>query len=317
MKYLYAAGIVGRDMQKKGKPRLPTSGGLCVGAGLITGLMFYIMIDTFLGEGIGSTLLLAITCSILIAILIGLLDDIGVRRKKEATTGIIDYRVGLKQWQKPLFLLAAAVPLVAIRAGVSSMTLPFLGRVEFGIVYPLVLVPIGFVCVTNAVNMLAGANGLEAGLGLVACFFLAYYSFLIGSLEASILASITAAACLAFLFFNKYPAKILPGDSLTYLIGSVFASAVIIGNMEKFGILLFIPWIMEAFLKLRSRFKATSLGKLRRDGTLKAPYQKIYSLNHLVMKAGKFKEWEIVLMLISIEVAIGFLALFLCLGGMI
>ncbi len=76
----------------------------------------------------------------------------------------------------------------------------------------------------------------------------------------------------------------LPGDSLTYFAGAAFVSAIIIGNAEKLGILLFIPWIVEALLKLRGRFKVRSYGDLQRDGTIKAPYKEIYSLTHVVMK---------------------------------
>lgn len=45
------------------------------------------------------------------------------------------------------------------------MKLPFVGTVDFWIFYPLVLVPLG---VTGAANMLAGFNGLEVGLEVIA-----------------------------------------------------------------------------------------------------------------------------------------------------
>jgi UDP-N-acetylglucosamine--dolichyl-phosphate N-acetylglucosaminephosphotransferase len=93
--------------------------------------------------------------------------------------------------------------------------------------------------------------------------------------------------------------------------GASLVSVVIIGNIEKFGIVIFMPWIIEAFLKLRSRFKARSLGDLRSDGTLAPPYEKIYSLTHLVMKIKPMKEWQVSAILISIEVMICMLALLL------
>jgi len=107
---------------------------------------------------------------------------------------------------------------------------------------------------------------------------------------------------LALLYWNKYPAKILPGDSLTYLIGAVIVTVVVLGNMEKFGIIIFTPWIIEAFLKLRSKFRARSLGDLQPDGTVKAPYKKIYSLTHVVMKIRPFKEWQVAAILMALEV---------------
>jgi UDP-N-acetylglucosamine--dolichyl-phosphate N-acetylglucosaminephosphotransferase len=63
---------------------------------------------------------------------------------------------------------------------------------------------------------------------------------------------------------------------------------VILGNSERFAILLFLPWIIEALLKLRGRFAVRSFGDLQKDGTVKAPYDKIYSLTHVAMK---LPEW--------------------------
>ena len=80
------------------------------------------------------------------------------------------------------------------------------------------------------------------------------------------------------------------------------AAGVIIGSMEKVGIIVMIPFLIEAVLKARSGFKASSLGKLRPDGKLDPPYgRKIYSLTHLIMNLGKFTEKQIVLMMMIIQ----------------
>ncbi|MCX6642330.1 MAG: hypothetical protein NTV15_02950, partial [Candidatus Bathyarchaeota archaeon] len=75
------------------------------------------------------------------------------------------------------------------------------------------------------------------------------------------------------------------------------------GNMEKFATLCFLPWIIESFLKLSSRFKAESYGILQLNGTVK-PKEKIQSLTHLVMSLGDFKEWQVSTILISLEVVV-------------
>ena len=113
---------------------------------------------------------------------------------------------------------------------------------------------------------------------------------------------------LAFLIFNWYPAKIMPGDSLVYAIGATVAVVAIIGNIERFAIICFIPWLIELILKLRSGMKAENFGLLQADGTLKAPYKKSYSLTHFIMKKGKFTERQIVLLLLGIEILFVFLA---------
>jgi UDP-N-acetylglucosamine--dolichyl-phosphate N-acetylglucosaminephosphotransferase len=139
-------------------------------------------------------------------------------------------------------------------------------------------------------------------------FSLGIYTLTLGRFEASIIAFTTCFSLLAFLRWNWYPAKFLPGDSLTYLIGASFASVVIIGNVERFGIIIFIPWIIEAFLKLRSGFRARSLGNLQSDGTLKAPYSKTYSLTHLVMKIRPFRERTVTAIIMGIEILFCLLA---------
>jgi UDP-N-acetylglucosamine--dolichyl-phosphate N-acetylglucosaminephosphotransferase len=304
-KFLERVGVTGVDQQKKDKPKMATSAGILVMASVMVGGFFFIGINTFVAHAnINLTYLLAAYCSIFMVAFIGFLDDMNISKKPRRIKGVKDIRIGLKQWQKPLLTLPAAIPLMAVMAGTTAMEFPLFGHVDFGIIYPLVLVPVAVVVVSNATNMLAGMNGLETGLGAVAMFSLGLYTFMAGRMEASVIAFTLCFSLLAFMRWNWFPAKFLPGDSLTYLIGASFASIVIIGNIEKFGIVIFTPWIVEFFLKLRSKFKARSLGDLQKDGTLAAPYKKVYSLTHIAMKIKPMKENHIAMLLISIEIII-------------
>jgi len=302
MKFLYAAGIVGLDLHKKEKPKLPTSGGVCVAIGILAGLLSYIGMKTFLfGLSIEIIYLLTIVSSVLIITFVGLLDDIGVKKEMVETKEGFDIRVGLPQWLKPLITLPAAIPLMAVKAGVTSISLPFLGTIDFGIFYPLILIPIGIVGASNAVNLLGGFNGSEAGMGLVYCLSLSLFALLHNSISA-IIFLVAFASLLGFVEYNWFPAKILPGDSLTYLLGSLVASGVIIGNMEKAGIIVLFPFIIEFFLKARAKFKASCLGKLNEDGKLDPPYgNKIYSITHIIMNLKRMEEREVTICLIIIE----------------
>ena len=183
---------------------------------------------------------MAASSTILIITLVGMLDDLNIGQiQQKARTGTLEYRVGIRQWLKPVMTLPGAIPLMVVSAGTSSLLLPLFGSVDIGILFPLLAVPIAVVVVSNVNNMLAGLNGLEAGLGFVASSFLGGYLFLFGRVEGSIISFALAAALLAFLIYNWYPSKILPGDSLTYLIGATFVTAVIIGNAERFGIFIY------------------------------------------------------------------------------
>ncbi|QQG40219.1 MAG: hypothetical protein HYS81_02310 [Candidatus Aenigmatarchaeota archaeon] len=303
--YLENSGVVGTDVQKADKPWMASSGGLPVVFGFLAGVLAFVFFDGFLlFFKTDLAKIFAGTLSVVLAMLVGLLDDIHSRRRGSRRLGV---HVGLRQWQKPLLTLAAAVPLMVSKAGVTLISVPFFGNVDFGVLYPLFLVPVAVVCVTNAANMLAGMNGLEAGMGSVALLGAGTYALISGNLEGAAIGLSAGAALLAFLVFNFYPARILPGDSLTYLIGAAFIATIIVGNIEKFGAIVFMPWIAEAFLKLRSGFRAESVGVLQPNGTLRSKHDKIYSLTHVGMRLG-LTEKQITTSLILLELALVLLA---------
>ena len=76
-----------------------------------------------------------------------------------------------------------------------------------------------------------------------------------GDTWLSLIALIMIASLLAFYIFNKVPAKVFPGDVLTYSIGSLIASIAILGNIEKIAIWFFIPYILDTILKTRGKYK--------------------------------------------------------------
>jgi hypothetical protein len=56
-------------------------------------------------------------------------------------------------------------------------------------------------------------------------------------------------------------------------------------------------------LKARAKFKASCLGKLRKDGKLDPPYGKnIYSITHVLMNLKKMEEKEVTIWLIIIAI---------------
>jgi UDP-N-acetylglucosamine--dolichyl-phosphate N-acetylglucosaminephosphotransferase len=168
---------------------------------------------------------------------------------------------------------------------------------------PLVLVPLAVLCCSNATNFLAGFNGLEAGMGAVLHLSLGAYAYLTGHHNAATLAFCFAASLIAFLRYNWYPAKVFPGD-LNYTIGAVAACVAVVGNMEKFAILCFTPYIVEALLKAASRFEAESYGVLQPDGTVKPRTRHVRGLTHLAMSLGDYKEWQVPLILVGFEAAV-------------
>lgn len=317
VRYFNFVGLVTTDVHKKGNPFVPYSAGIPLMAGLVSGLLTYIFIHVFVlgNTAILASIFAAIT-SIFIIAFVGLLDDLNSKQVK--SKGYIEGKRGLKRWQKPLLTLLAAFPLVAVMAGTTSVVLPIIGEVNFGLLYPFLIVPIAIVVASNAVNMLGGFNGLEAGMGLIYTFSLGIFA-LINNAPLAAAIFLVGFTCLLPIFrFNFYPAKILPGDSLTYVLGALLAVGAIIGNMEKAVLLTMIPFIIQAILKFRSVNKlgsfASDLGVLQKDGTIMSKYgNKVYSWTHLIMRAGRYKETQIVLIMMGVQAvfsALPFLGIF-------
>ena len=125
------AGITGRDMHKIDKPEIAEMGGLPVLAGFLIGVFAYLAVQTyFFNSHYYNPLLFAGIMTIIFAGLIGTVDD------------ILGKRLGLRQWQKPLFGLFAAVPLVVMNSGVTTMVLPIFGSVNLGLIYPIIIIPL-------------------------------------------------------------------------------------------------------------------------------------------------------------------------------
>ncbi len=310
--FMLAAGIVGTDIMKKDKKPVADMGGPGVITGFLLGVFFYIGLETFVTRKLnGLEFILASLCTVLIITLIGIFDTLTALFKKREGKGEFEQfkKIGIPRWLYFFIPLPAAAPLIAVNAGVSNMAIPFFGRVEFGLIYPLILVPLAILCCSNATNFLAGFNGLEAGMGFILHMSLGLYAYLHGFNNAAMLALCFAFSLLAFMRYNWYPASVFPGD-LNYTIGAVFASVTVIGNIEKFAILCFIPYILEAFLKALSRFEAESYGILRSDGVVKPRESKIRGLTHLVMSVGDFTEEQVTGILIGLELVVCIVSFF-------
>jgi len=293
---LKKAGIVGKNMNSEKQEEVAEMGGLVIangfGAGIIFAIALRIFFDLFLSISLIS--ILAALSTVLIVVLLGVFDDL----------------ISIQQWVKAIMPVFAALPLMAIKEGYSLMKIPGLEIIDFGIFYPLVLVPLGITGAANAVNMLAGFNGLEAGMGIVAIGSLAIIANLMGQATAFIILVAALGALLATLYYNWYPAKILVGDVGTLSIGAVIASAVIIGNFEAAGVILMIPYMVDFLIKAKSHFPDKNWWGIYKEGKLYCPDSGPVGLCQLIMKVcGGISERNLVLVLMGIEAVFGVIAI--------
>ena len=272
---LRGAGVVGRDINKPGRPEVAEMGGIGVFLTFNAGVFVFLVLA---GAGFVDHEL----------VLVSLVTLAGA-----AMTGIIDDLVELRQRFKAFIPVVFAAPL-AIYVSDYTITFPFVGSVSFGLLYPLVLVPLGITCASNSFNMLEGYNGLGAGVGIVMVAAMCALILLVGDPVAFVLLLPFGAALVAFLFFNRYPARVFPGDTLTLLAGALLAAAAMIGKIEFWGALLFIPHILEFILKARGSFMGKNFADEVVPDPPRAPrlifHGKTESLTHIPLKRWRMRE---------------------------
>jgi UDP-N-acetylglucosamine--dolichyl-phosphate N-acetylglucosaminephosphotransferase len=293
--------FVGKDVHKN-NIEVPELGGITVILGVVISLLIYIALETFYFNGNSLSFLLAAIATILIAAMIGMTDD------------MLGWKIGLRQREKVLLTFFAPIPLMVVNAGVSTMKFPLLERMDLGLLYPLLILPIGVVVATNAFNMLAGYNGLEAGMGVIILSTLGLLSWKTGDISAAVIAFSTVFALAAFLFYNRYPSKVFPGDVMTYSVGAIAAIVAILGNLERFAVMLFFPYAIEVLLKARGKFRPEWPAKVLEDGSL-AVKDKIYSVPHMAISVlrkvkGSAREQEVVAAVLAFELAVALLTVY-------
>ncbi len=304
-------GLAWQDMNKPGQKKgVAGSGGIVPVLGAIIGIFLYLAIQTFIFKNLGGVqiYIFAIISSMILVAGVGLIDDL---------FGWV--KGGMSTKSKVILILLAAVPLMVINAGESNI----LG-IELGILFPLIIIPLGILGSTVAFNMIAGFNGLEAGQGILLVGSLSIVAFLTGNPWLSVLGACFVASLFAFYVFNMNPAKVFPGDVLTFSTGLLIACIAILGNIEKIAIFFFIPYFLEVILKLRGKIElkqkgfAHNFGVPNEDGSLELRYKKIYSVTHLslaILKklkpSGKAYEQEVVWLIHFFQMVIIVLGLWL------
>ena len=283
IKMLKAKGITGTDVHKPHKPQIPKGGGFVLLFAIVFALLVVVGLNTFQSLSVEMVGLFAALVSILLASMIGLLDD----------------QLDFRNRAKVILPMVATIPMMAVSVGTPTMNIPFIGTVNFGVAYALVIVPLMMTFIIDASNMYGGMNGLEVGLSAINASGLVVYVLLIpiiqesvispDQLQAGVVAAALLGASLGFLIFNRYPAKVLPGDVGRLPIGAAMAAALIIGNMDRLAILMYIPFAINFFLYLiyrvyvkRKNIKWVKFAEPRADGTLEVagPFTVYWILPH-------------------------------------
>ena len=283
--------LFGIDMNKPEKPQIPEMGGISVVFGFFFGIYLLLIINFFYLDGSGITpYILASLITILGIAFIGLLDDlINLSQKTKAILPFF-FSLHLGLFVSPL------------------MFVPIIGHIDFGFLM-ILMVPFGITCASNSTNMLEGFNGLGTGLGLIITSTLIVLSIANESFDGLYLLVPLLGSLIAFMYYNKYPAKIFPGDTLTLFLGGTIGCAAIINNLKLEGVILMLPMIIEFFLKLRGNFKGECFAKFNENGIL-LHEGRIESLTHILMQNFAVDEKKLVLYFWSVEILLAIFVLF-------
>ena len=118
---------------------------------------------------------------------------------------------------------------LGIKALDLSFISPDLSIIVLPSVFSTLLTVIWFTGITNSINWLDGLDGLAAGFAVIAFGFFHYLSSSNLHEAFSFLVSALIGSSLGFLTQNSYPARILMGDSGSYLLGFNLAALSILG----------------------------------------------------------------------------------------
>ena len=251
---LEEADIVGKDIHKSWKPVVAEMGGF--------GIIFGFVIGMFSGIYMHDILAFPLLIVLVVILLVGMI-------------GILDDLLALSSKSKFFLLFIAGLPLM------------WAAPPNVGILY-MISLPIALSIGSNLTNMLAGLNGIESGLGVISMASLTIACIILGKYDVTIISMSMLGALLAFLYFNRYPAKIFPGDTGTLIIGAAIVCIAFIGRVKLIALIVLMPNIIDAALKFysagvmnRSQQKPTQLNE---DGKLVRPDAGFKSLIRLILR---------------------------------
>ncbi len=288
-------GLTGVDIHKADRPLKAEMGGISIILGFSGGISLLLTI----GPPVTKFILAGIS-TIFLSFGIGVFDDI----------------TRMKQRYKPFLVAATAIPMIIAYEGTGNLWFPLIGSINFGALYPFLIIPLAITTSANFANMLAGFNGLEAGISIIGLGTLSFLSFVTGQFAVGLIALIIAASFAAFLRYNWYPAKIFPGDSGTLLYGASIAVIGIMARFEFAAIVVSMPAAFDFTLKMISRrpfSQRSNYGDTRvtDKGTLQpAPYP---ALSHAFLKVSRLNERSLVAIILFTEVIYAAIAILLTL----
>ena len=302
IKIMKKRGHIGIDIHKNIKTEVAESGGISIVIGISFASVFLIIFfPSFFNE------ILIFVLTVVLSGIIGYIDDRIKLRSR--------YKLILTIFTGTLIFLANYFGFITIE----SPTIPFLGQLRLTVIYPI-LAPIIVAVFANTVNMLEGYNGEGSGTSIIALCSLFVCSIIWNSAEGVLFTVIALAILIPFYLYNKFPAKIFPGDVGTLSIGALFAGIALFGSLEAAVFCALLIHIFNSFYVLYSVkgfFESSEILEDKSDIILlendfiKASDEKdaALTLPRLILAKGSLKEPSLVKNFYIISIICGFFSI--------
>jgi UDP-GlcNAc:undecaprenyl-phosphate/decaprenyl-phosphate GlcNAc-1-phosphate transferase len=184
-----------------------------------------------------------------------------------ALVGVVDDVFEIGAWWKLGGQTIAAVIPVGAGVTVATVTVPFLGGLDFAgtqiAELPLLgeidlgelLTVIGIVAMANVINLIDGVDGLAAGVCAISAITLAAIALSLDRNAAGVLAAATAGGALGFLRHGFPPASSFMGDTGSNLLGYLLAVIAVQGALKTNAVVaLAFPLVVLAVPILDTSF---------------------------------------------------------------
>ena len=230
--------------------------------------------------------------------LIGFIDDVINLFGKNAAAGL---RAPVK-FAMITALGAALGWFFAVKLGWTSVTVPFMGAINIGVVGMIILFAFAVVATGNAVNISDGLDGLAGGLAM-----LAYGSYGVIALlqEQWFLAGFCFIVLGAYIWFNVYPARFMMGDTGSFALGAGLGVVAMMTNSFLLLPVIGVLFVVEAGSSL---IQICSKKFFHRKIFVSAP------LHHHLQAKG-WEESKVVMRFWIIGGVTAMLGIFLAMGG--
>ena len=188
----------------------------------------------------GSLRGLAITAGAVLFGLIGFVDDY-IKVTKKHNQG---FTPGQKFGCQVMVSLIFALYIYFIE-GHSETLIPFAGMyVNLGLLYiPFVMLVL--LATTNSVNLTDGLDGLASSITTVAAMFFAVACAQRGEADCAAIMMAVVGACLGFIIYNFYPARIFMGDTGSLFLGGALGCVAVASGLELFLIISGFVFLFE------------------------------------------------------------------------